>query len=318
MGDKLHELISSLKELASNLGRTPTSREFIKSGHSHRQITNHGGYNNLVIKAGLEVNKSGFNPSLVIKTHPIICYLDEEVSDMLVRTYSLKNDYIHHSKIVKNWHFLSYAAVLEHEPETFYYMDQRFASNIEDDRPIVEAIHHIVSRSHILSGHNLKKFDLKKFNTRAALYGLPPIGKKIIWDTLPLFKRYFDLPSYSLAFIAKYFGFKYQKLEHSSDMWERCKKGELEAWQENEKYNKMDVLCQREALHFIAKFEPSINIQIFHQERKCFCGSTEFIKLDIEYSKSSAKQTYKCLGCSKIYTSKDNLVDKDIRKSLLN
>lgn len=312
----IHELVAKLKALSQEMGgKTPTQRDFIASGVSKRQIQKHK-FSEICRMAGLEINKHSAmtEPVDVVIRPPIICYLDEEISDMLVRTYSLKNnDYISHKKIVKNWHFLSYAAVLEHEPERFYYMDQRYAQNIQDDRPIIEAIHHIISGSDILSGHNIKRFDLKKFNTRAALYGLPPISEKIIWDTLPIFKKHFDLPSYSLAFICKYFKFKYQKLDHSGDMWERCEAGDLSAWEENERYNKMDVLAQREALHFVAKFEPSINIQSFHQRQVCICGNEHFYKDGFKYTRQGRFQVFRCSKCSKTFQSKENLIDKDMR-----
>ena len=301
------------------MGRTPTLREFINlDGVSKRQVSKHK-YSEIVRAAGLDPNKHSAttDPVEVVIRPPVICYLDIETSHMEVKVYQLKgNDYIPHKNIKKLWHLYSYAATLEHEPETFFYLDQRFSSNIEDDRPIIEALHHIISGSDILSGHNIKRFDLKKFNTRAALYGLDPIPEKVIWDTLTMYRKHFDLPSYSLAFICKYFNFKNQKLEHSGDMWDRCEKGELEAWEENEKYNKMDVLAQREALQFISKFEPSVNIQSFYQKQVCICGGEKFFRDGFRFARGGCFQVMRCSNknCGKTFTAKENLIDKDVRK----
>jgi DNA polymerase elongation subunit (family B) len=313
-----HSLVAQLKALSNELGgRTPTLREFEKSGVSKRQILKHK-YSELCKMAGLEMNKHAqtTEPIEVVIRPPIICYLDIETSHMEVKVYGLKgNDYIHHRAIKKVWHLYSYAACLEHEPETFFYLDQRYATNIENDQPIIEAMHHIISKSDILSGHNIKRFDLKKFNTRAALYGLDPIPEKIIWDTLPLFKKYFDLPSYSLEYICKYFKLKNQKLSHSGDMWDRCEAGDLSAWEENERYNKMDCLAQREALHFVAKFEPSINLQQFYQKQVCICGSESFFKDGFKFTRAGRFQVFRCRNksCGKTFQSKENLIDKDMR-----
>jgi DNA polymerase elongation subunit (family B) len=314
-----HEIVAKLKALSIELGKTPTLRELEQSGVSKRQIQKHK-FSELVKAAGLEPNKHAQTtvPVEPVTRPPVICYLDIETSHMEVKVYSLKNnDYISHRNIKKVWHLYSYAATLEHEPERFYYLDQRFEPNIENDRPIIEAMHHIISNSDILSGHNLKRFDLKKFNTRAALYELDPIPEKIIWDTLPMFRKHFDLPSYSLGYIAKYFNFKNQKLDHSGDMWDRCEAGELEAWQENEKYNKMDVLCQREALHFIAKFDPSINIQAFHYSPVCICGTTKFFKDGFKYTRQGKFQVRRCSNksCGKTFVEKNNQIDKDLRSN---
>lgn len=315
----LHELVSDLKKLAHDLGKTPTLVEFTASGQSKRQIQKHK-YSEIVRAAGLEPNKHSqtTEPVEPVIRPPVICYLDIETSHMLAKIYQCKTEYIHHKNIVKQWHLYSYAATLEHEPERFYYLDQRYAPDIKDDRQIIEAMHHIISNSDILSGHNIKRFDLKKFNTRAALYGLDPIQEKIIWDTLPMFKRHFDLPSYSLGFICKYFNFKNQKLDHSGDMWDRCEAGDLSAWEENEKYNKMDVLAQREALHFISKLEPSINIQAFHYSPVCICGGKTFFKDGFKYTRQGKFQVRRCSNksCSKTFVEKTNLIDKDLRKGL--
>lgn len=314
----LHTLVAKLKTLANEMGRTPTSAEFVNiDGVSKRQVTKHK-YSEIVRLAGLTPNKYAqtTDPVEVVIRPPIICYLDIETSFMLAKIYQCKTEYVHHKNIVKHWHLYSYAATLEHEPETFFYLDQRYSPDIKDDRQIIEAMHDIISKSDIISGHNVKRFDLKKFNTRAALYNLDPIPEKIIWDTLPMFKRHFDLASYSLAFICKYFNFKNQKLEHSGDMWDRCEAGELSAWEENEKYNKMDVSAQREALHFIAKFDPSINLQQFYQRQVCICGNEHFFKDGFKYTRQGRFQVYRCKNkaCSKTFTAKENLIDKDMRK----
>lgn len=313
----VHELVASLKMLSVSMdGKTPTLRDFVASGISKRQIQKHI-FSELCKMAGLAQNKHAqtTDPIEVTIRPPVICYLDIETSHMLAKIYQCKVDYISHRNIVKNWHLYSYAATLEHEPETFFYMDQRFTQDITDDRPIIEAMHHIISRSDIISGHNIRRFDLKKFNTRAALYGLQPIPEKILWDTLPMYKKHFDLPSYSLEFICKYFKFKHQKLAHSGDMWERCEAGELAAWEENEKYNKMDVLAQREALHFIAKFDSSINIQQFHQRQVCICSGEHFYKDGFKFTRAGRFQVYRCSNksCGKTFTAKENLIDKDMR-----
>jgi hypothetical protein len=313
-----HLLVSQLKELANELKEVPSQVEFLHRFSLTRwQVEKHGGWHRLCEMAGVSPrggrNQHSKKPHIEPRA-PVICYLDEEISDMTVRTYSLKTDYIPHKNIVKNWHFYSWAAMFEHEPEKIYYLDQRYAPDITDDRQLIEGLHHIISSADVLSGHCIKRFDMKKFTTRAALYGLDPIPLKVIWDTYPLYKKYFDLPSYSLGFICKYFGFKNQKVDHSGDMWKRCEQGELAAWEENEFYNKGDIKCSREALHFIARFEPSINLQSFHQKPTCLCGSQEFYRDGETSTKQGIFAVYRCHQCKAPYSGKENLIDKDLRK----
>src|SRR5688572_10420887 len=108
----LHSLVSKLKELANEKGKTPTLREFIASGISKRQIQKHK-YSEIVRAAGLESNKHGQigDPVEVMIRPPKILVFDCEISEMLVKVYQLRgNDYISPKNIVRPWHFLSFGA----------------------------------------------------------------------------------------------------------------------------------------------------------------------------------------------------------------
>jgi DNA polymerase elongation subunit (family B) len=317
-----HEIVSRLKVLADELGKTPTLLQFVASGISKRQIQKYK-YSELCKKAGLEINKHAqlTEPVDVVIRPPRMLFFDCEISEMTVKVYQLKgNDYISPKRIVKPWHFLSWAALFDHEPEKDYYLDQRYEQDKTNDRQLIEGLHYMLSQADILIGHNIKRFDVRKFNTRSALYGLPPIHGLIIYDTLTFFRRHFDLPSYSLWYICHYFGLSQEKMEHSQTMWDKCLEGDIESWDENARYNKQDNRACRAAFWFVARFEPSINIQSFHQKQICICGSDSFMKDGFKYTKNGRFQVFRCKNreCSKTFTARENLIDKDIRKNFLN
>ena len=313
-----HEMVVKLKELASKLDKTPTLKEFTQSGISKRQIHKHK-YSEIVKAAGLDPNKYAQTtaPIEVVIRPPRILFFDCEISEMIVKVYQLKgNDYISPKKIIRPWHFLSWAAIFDDEPEKDYYMDQRDESDVTNDEKQIVGLHKLLSEADIIAGHNIQRFDLKKFNTRAALYGLPPISNLIIYDTLKFFRKHFDLPSYSLGYICKYFNLVQEKMNHSSDMWDRCLSGDLDAWKENELYNKQDNHACRAAFWFIAKYEPTINVQSFYQKQKCICGGEAFYKDGFKYTKNGRFQVFRCKNksCGKNFVARENLIDKDIRK----
>ena len=321
MGDKLHELISSLKELAKELGRTPTSREFIKSGHSNRKITSHGGYNNLVIKAGLEVNSSPQTAKPITPEirPPRILVLDIEVCAATAYSYQFRDAYISPDQIISMPYILSYAAKWYGE-DKIYYLDTRFSP--KDDRHILEALHYLMSEADYIAGHNAKSFDLKTIKGRMIELDMEPLPDIKVWDTFRIALKHFKFPFYKLGELAKYLKCENAKLSHSkypgNTLFIEADKGNMDAFNEMELYNKADVVVTEEILTKLAKWESLINVMVHEQSRKCICGSVEFRKEGFHYTKSGAKQRYRCVGCSKIYTSKDNLVDKDVRKGLLN
>ena len=93
-------------------------------------------------------------------------------------------------------------------------------------------------------------------------------------------------------------------------------KGNLEAFEEMELYNKMDVIVLEEVYEKLIKYDQSISFQMFYQNLVCTCGSHEFRKNGVMYTRSGAYSRYTCAKCGKHSKAKENLIDKEIRKEL--
>lgn len=316
---ELHELVSKYKELAAELDRQPTSRDFWKVV-SNRQIAKHG-FNNIVKAAGYEPNPANHQKSReeCLIQPPKILYFDIEVSAMEVKTYSLYPDYISHKNITKEWYLYSFAGIFEGDDRS-YYLDNRYASDITDDRQLIEGLHHLLSQADILVGHNIDRFDIKKFNARAIKWGLPPITPKKTYDTLKMAKRLFAFTSNSLEYIANYLDLKERKSGHArfpgDSLWKEMEAGNIEAWDECYLYNVQDCKVTQELFKKLCTYDPQVNVQAFYMTRTCICGSSSFRKDGKKVTKSGQFQAYRCKSCGKIYTEKQNLIEKDLRKML--
>jgi hypothetical protein len=316
---ELHDLVAKYKQLASELGKQPTSRDFWKVA-SNRKIAKYG-FNKIASMAGFSPRiptKDRSMQGLVVGA-PRILYFDIEVSPMWVKTYSLKTDYISHKNIKRHWHIYSYAGIFE-GCDKQYYLDNRYSKDISDDRQLIEGLHDLLSQADILVGHNIDSFDIKKFNTKAVKYGLDPISFKKSYDTLKMARKYFKFDSNSLDFIANYLELKERKSGHTKfpgdALWEGLEAGDLEAWDECQLYNLQDCRVTQELFKRLAPYDTSINIQAFHQQRACICGSKEFMKFGHTYTKSGKFQVYRCKSCGKKFTEKQNLIEKDMRQML--
>jgi len=312
---ELHSLVSQLKELKNKLGEIPTREVFLKECKvTDWQLRKH------TFKKLLELASIKEEPEEKIQLirPPRILYFDIESVGLEVKTYQLKNDYISPKNVLKDWSLLSYAGAFEGEPEKFFYLDQRFAQDKREDRQLTEGLHDLLQNADILVGHNIDRFDLKKFNTKAAKYNLEPLRKIITYDTLKMARKYFAVTSNSLWYLANFFNLENRKSEHGKfagdKLWDECMAGNLEAWIENEHYNKMDVSVTRELFKYIVKYDSRINFQSFFQKPTCSCGSHDFYKDEINYAKNGAFQSYRCIDCGKSYEAKENLIDKDLRK----
>jgi DNA polymerase III epsilon subunit-like protein len=315
----LHELVVKLKQLAQELDKTPTLMEFVvKCGISKRQIHKHK-YSNIVKAAGLDPNKHAqtTEPITPVIRPPRIAIFDLELVGMEVKTYQLKTDYISPKNILKDWAILSYAVKFKDEDEIHYY-DQRKCRDKRNDKLLATKLHKILSEADIIVGHNSDNFDIKKFNTKVAVYGLPPLPLFTKFDTVKIARKYFAFSSNSLWYIAKALGLKNQKSDHGKfpgdSLENECMAGNIEAWDEMEKYNKQDVLTTEELFVYLSKYEPAINFQSFYQDTVCSCGNNKFFKDGFKHNRQGKFQVYRCHICAKTFMAKENLIHKSIRK----
>jgi DNA polymerase elongation subunit (family B) len=317
----LHSLVSKLKDMANEMGKTPTMREFIASGVSKRQIQKHK-YSEIVKAAGLEPNKYAqtTDPVEVISRPPKILVFDIECTGMILESYGLYNQNHNHKDIIEDWSMLSYAAWFVNE-DKIHYLDNRYSLDYRDDRQIIEGLYHLISQADWIIGHNSDKFDIKKFNTKAEKYELPARHDAIQYDTIKMLKARYALPSFSLDYAAQYFELKERKSSHGKfpgkSLFNECKNGNQDAWLELEQYNKQDVKVTWELFQRLAKHDKRINLTAFYQKQTCICGNQSFFKNGLKYARNGVFQSWRCHQCSKTFVGKENLIDKDIRKGFM-
>lgn len=315
----LHEIVSTYKRLAKKLDKTPTRREVEKhSKVTKRQIHKHG-HNDLCKMAGLtpNLNSKQKTPLEVDFAPPKIFCFDMEILSMIVKTYSLRTDYIRPSRIVKDWSVLSWAGKFLDEKKV-HYADTRGKKDVRDDVEVMERLHEQLSKADIILGHNSDRFDVKKANAKFVEYGLNPLSFSKQIDTLKIAKKYFNLSSNSLDFIAKKMGVTPKRKSRkftNEEMWDECERGNILAFKENEKYNKQDVLTTIEVFDKLKAWDQSLNFQAFYGKKICVCGNEEFYRDGYVYNKQSCYQKYRCSNCGKISTGKENLIDKEIRRN---
>ena len=316
---ELHELVTKLKALASELNKTPTLREFVDSGISKRQIQKHK-YSEIVRAAGLEPNKhaQSTDPIEPVIRPPRILFFDIETAPITGYTWGTYEQSV--IKILKDWFVLSYAAKFQGE-DKHYYLDQRFANPIEDDFQLLCGIHHLISEADIIVTHNGDKFDRKKLNARFIKYDLPPLNHYQSIDTLKIARRHFSFTSNKLADLAVYLNCDIHKSTHAKfpgfSMWDEMMKGNIEAFEECEVYNKTDVDVLIEVYRKLAKWESSINFQSFYYAPTCVCGNTKFYKDGFKYTRQGKFQVRRCSECSKTFVEKTNQIDKDLRQGFM-
>ena len=127
-----HDLVVKLKELANELGKTPTLRDFTDSGVSRRQIDKYK-YSKIVDAAGLQPNAHSKTtpPIEVVIKPPRILFFDIETAPITGYSWGIYEQNI--LKVINDWFVLSFSGRFLGEAK-HNYMDQRNSKSHEIDK----------------------------------------------------------------------------------------------------------------------------------------------------------------------------------------
>lgn len=295
-------------------------------GLTHRDIASRVGCSAGTVHYVLERNKKMVKPS----GGPRILVFDIETAPNLSYHWGLWQQNIGLGMMVRDWAVLSWSAKWVGEDEVLYkdvrHLFDGSADSLMseiDDRAMLESMWELLNEADIVVTQNGKKFDVKKLNARFIMNGMqPPSSYKHI-DTLCIAKRHFAFTSNKLEFMTDKLCKKYKKLKHGKFpgmmLWTECLKGNIEAWDEMEEYNKYDVLSLEELMFILAPWSnqlPSMDMYYDDKENHCLCGSTEFLHDGYAYTNLSKFTRFKCSNCGAEKRDRVNLLSKEKRATL--
>lgn len=249
------------------------------------------------------------------KKELVYCYFDLETSFMQGYFFDIWQVNIPMSQVTKQSHLLSASwAINDDEPVGIRLTpeDVKTGNDLEVVVKLIEAI----NSCDVAVTFNGKKFDVKKLNTRALYWGLPPVVIPRHIDLMQDAKRLFKFPSNSMQNISQYLGEDGKISTGGSRLWQRCAEFENyevcdAALQEMLDYNLQDINATRD-LHkrFMgwSKNTPNIGTitkQVQGKDLKedtellcVHCGSSDVSKIMID---GTAKQGYTSVSSFDLY-----------------
>ena len=264
-----------------------------------------------------------------IKTFPKhwskVLVIDIETSPVLGYVWSLWKQNIGLNQIKEDWHLLSFAAKwLGDSEDKIIYMDQRNEPNIEDDTNLLYKLWELLDSADFLITQNGKSFDIKKIRARMVMKGFKPFSPIKHIDTLEIAKKTFGFTSNKLEYMTDKLCETYTKSKHKKfvgfELWSECLKGNLEAWQEMEEYNKLDILSLEELYYILAPWSdrlPNPNLYTEDNVTRCNCGSENIIEDGYATTEISKFKRYRCKDCGHIMRGRKNLLSKEKRETIL-
>lgn len=191
---------------------------------------------------------------------PKVLFLDIETSPHVAYVWQQFENNVDLSMLINDGAIISFSAKWAGTPDKdIVYFDQRGKEkNLNDDKLLMKKLWNLLDEADIVCGHNLRRFDIPKINSRFIQHGLEaPSSYKII-DTLSLARSYFGFFSNKLAFLSSKLAKTHKKDGHGNfpgfKLWDECMKGNKEAWKAMEHYNKLDVLSLEEVFLQLAKY----------------------------------------------------------------
>lgn len=254
---------------------------------------------------------------------PKILVFDIETAPITAYVWDLWDQNVGLSQIKADWHLLAWAAKWYGEPaQKVMYMDSSKKSNVQDDRDLIQGLWNLLDQADIVIAQNGDKFDIRKFNARAAIYGLPPVSHFRSTDTYKESKKVFAFTSHSLEYMSDKLNTKYKKLKHPKfpgfELWKEILAGNKQAWAEMKEYCINDVLATEELYGKIQGWVKTQNLAVFFDDAdlRCICGSKNLFKKGFVYTDAGKFQGFKCKDCGKRPRGRVNLLSTEKKRSM--
>lgn len=256
--------------------------------------------------------------------NPKILVFDIETAPMTVYAWGLYDQNIGLNQIKTDWCILAWAAKWYGEPANkTIYMDNSRSKDVNSDKALIQGLWSLLDEADIVIAQNGDKFDIKKFNARAAIHGLPPVGAFKSTDTLKESRKVFSFTSHSLEYMSGVLNTKYKKLRHERypgfELWKAILNGDKQAWADMKTYCIHDVLATEELYTKIQGWIKTQNLACYFDDVqvRCMCGSTNLHKKGFTYTTQGKFQSYLCKTCGKRPKGRINLLSAEKKKNLL-
>lgn len=234
---------------------------------------------------------------------PIVCYLDIECSPTKSYTWRRFKENISQAQILSESFFLTASWAFNEQEVEGIRLTPNEAVN-EDDEALITKLWHVLDNSNVVVGHNLRKFDIKKINSRFAFYNMPPPSPYKIIDTLEIAKAKFAFPSNKLNDLCEYLNIG-KKLPHDGfSLWSRCCDGDDEALEHMLKYNLIDVDITRQLYKRLRGFDNNaVNMAIMAEEvgslcTTCCSDDISVLEDKFAFTPNGKYQVYVCNNCN--------------------
>ena len=281
------------------------------------------------IAFAVNASKSGVNEFLAKHREdklkgPNIVFLDIETSAAKVYAFGRHKQFINQDAVIEEGGNILMAGVSSIKSNQVLLLScTPNEAKSGEDFNVCQVIRESLEDADAIVAHNGKNFDIKMLENRFSFHGIRPLRKVPILDTLEMAKKAYRLPSNKLDSIAAYFDIGRKIDTGGIDLWVRVQSGDKKALEEMQEYCKHDVeLLKRVFLELRARgITAGFNAGLYYQDHnhRCkVCGSSATtLTGKIATTPAGVYHETECLECGAFSRTKDNILSKDKRSTLL-
>lgn len=129
------------------------------------------------------------------------------------------------------------------------------------EKDIARKIRDLLDEADIVIGHNHKKFDLKKINTKILKYGIPPPSTYKTVDTLTNARKYLGLLSNKLGDIGEFYEIG-EKIRTDKELWFDYMNGIKSRQRQMHRYCMNDVVLTEKWYDLLLPWLPALKLSI--------------------------------------------------------
>lgn len=202
----------------------------------------------------------------IVKDVPKLLFLDIETAPANAFVWQQYDNNIDLSMLINDGSIISFSAKWAGDSEDkVIYFDQRGKEqNLDNDKELMKKLWLLLDQADIVCGHNIKRFDIPKINSRFVYHELSPPSEYKLIDTLTIARGTFKFFSNKLAHLSEKLADKYKKDSHKDFpgfmLWLECMKGNEKAWNSMKKYNILDTLALEEVFLKLSKYTKNSKI----------------------------------------------------------
>ena len=245
---------------------------------------------------------------LDIESLPLVCY-----------SFEMYNVNIGIEQVISEICLLSWSGKFLNEPDIYSDILTAEEAPKKDMERIVKSCWDFMSKCEVIIGHNFASFDGKMMNTFFLKFGLPPL-KYVIVDTLLVARNNFRFSSNKLSFINRELGIRDKISNEGFRLWRLCHEGDQTSLNNMKDYNIGDIYSTEQLFYKVRPYVKNFNVALYNEidEYQCpVCGSEKLKSNGFYYTNAGKYESILCEDCNCVSRKKQNLLDKDKKKSLL-